>query len=166
MEGFMALSSPIRGLLALVLLATPCLAQQGPQELWQHIYHPSRLHVLKASAVATGTIVDASHGKHKDGCRHEGDGDGHCFLKLDPGQEVLLNQKNLDNEDGNLVFEPICRYRVTQKDVLAACKDWKQQLELPLVGSHVRIYGAHVLDAQHGHLEFHPVWKIEVIPAT
>jgi hypothetical protein len=134
---------------------------QSPQELWEHIYHPARLHVLQASATATGVIVDASHGKNKDGCRHEADGDGHCFLKLDPGQENLINQMNLDNEGGNLVFEPICRYRVKQADALAACKDWKQELELAPVGAHVRLTGAHVLDMQHGHLEFHPVWKVE-----
>jgi hypothetical protein len=131
--------------------------------LWKHLYHSPRLQVHQLCATVTGTIVDASHGKNKDGCRHEADGDGHCFLKLDAGQEKFLNQKNLDNEDGALVFEPICHYRVTQADAKAACKDWKQNLVLPPVGSHVRMTGSWVTDLQHGHNEIHPVSAIEII---
>jgi hypothetical protein len=164
LEGFVALISPIRGLLILVLSAGPCLAQQSAQELWQHIYHPARLHVLAASAVATGVTVDATKGKHKNGCRSEADGDLHCWIALDPGQEGLLNQKNYELEDGNLVFEPICQHKVTQVDAVAACKDFHQNFTLPPVGSHVRIKGAHILDTQHGWEEFHPVWSLEVIP--
>jgi hypothetical protein len=31
----------------------------------------------------TGMFVDATHGKRRDGVRHEGDGDAHAWLKLD-----------------------------------------------------------------------------------
>lgn len=133
--------------------------------LWKkHIYHSYRLQVDNPCTVATGVIVDATHGKNKDGCRHEADGDGHCWLKLDPGQEQFLNQGNLDKQEGNLVFEPICRYRVTQEDAKAACKNYKQPLVIPPVGTHVRMVGAAVTDLQHGHKEFHPVWSITVLP--
>ena len=133
------------------------------ESLWAHTYHAQRLQISERCASVTGVIVDASHGKNKDGCRHEADGDGHCFLKLDAGQERYINAMNKKNEGGNLVFEPECRYRVTQADALAACKNWKQKLALPPVGSHVRITGAAVLDTQHGHKEIHPVSSIEVL---
>jgi hypothetical protein len=132
--------------------------------LFKHVYNSQRLQVHVMCATVTGTIADASHGKNKDGCRHEADGDGHCFLKLDTGQEKYLNQKNMDNEDGALVFEPMCRYRVTQEDAKAVCKNYKQPLDLPPVGSHVRMSGAWVTDLQHGHNEIHPVSSITVIP--
>ena len=153
--------------LAFLLSASICSAVSGQtcdKTLAKHVYNPQRL-VTKAPCVTlTGVIVDASHGKNKDGCRHEADGDGHCWLKLDSGQERFINDENRKNQDGNLVFEPMCRYRVTQKDALAACKGWKQPLVLPPVGSHVKVTGVWVLDHQHGHLELHPASSIEVIP--
>lgn len=134
------------------------------ESLNDHIYHPKRLQVLGACESVTGTWVDASHGKNKDGCRHEADSDAHCFLKLDPGQKKYLNAKNISNEDGNLVIEPTCFYaRVTQEDAKAACKNWRQKITLPPVGAHVRVTGRWVLDAQHGHLEIHAPSSIEVL---
>lgn len=133
------------------------------ESLWSHTYHSERLEVFERCASVTGTIVDASHGKNHDGCRHEADGDGHCFLKLDAGQEYYINEKNISNEDGALVFEPECRYRVTQQDAKSACRNWKQKLVLPPVGSHVKLTGAAVLDKQHGHKEIHPVSRIEIL---
>jgi hypothetical protein len=158
-------------LIILLLIAIVSIGAQQPgkskilaggcdETLWQHAYHPNRLHIQQRCVTVAGTIIDASHGKNKDGCRHEADGDGHCFLRLDAGQEKYINAKNVANEDGALVFEPMCRYRVTQQDALAACKDWKQKLALPAVGSHVRATGAWVLDAQHGHFELHPITSI------
>lgn len=134
------------------------------ETLWNHTYHSQRLQVIERCASVTGVIVDASHGKNKDGCRHEADGDGHCFVKLDVGQERYINEMNIKNESGALVFEPECRYRVTQTDAKQACKNWKQKLQLAPIGAHVRITGAAVLDTQHGHREIHPVSSIEVLP--
>lgn len=134
------------------------------QTLTAHVYNPQRLKVFGACVSVTGTVVDATHGKRKQGCRSEPDGDLHCWLKLDRGQERYLNVMNTKNEGGALVFEPMCQHRVTQKDAMAACKDWHQDIVLPPVGSHVRITGAWVLDTEHGHEEIHPVTKIETIP--
>lgn len=159
----------MKRLLLFLLLATPCWAQnvtaKAPcdETFWQHIYHPKRLVVKQACISVTGTLVDASHGRQKDGCRHEKDGDGHCFLQLDKGEESLLNDKNRQNEDGMLVIEPICRYRVTQADAIEACKGWHQNLVLPPPGTRVRVTGAYVLDTQHGHMELHPISSIEVL---
>lgn len=138
------------------------------QTLWQHVYNPRRLKVLNPCVSVTGTIVDATHGKHKQGCRVEADGDLHCWLKLDnevPGiMSPYLNAMNLKNEGGTLVWEPMCQHHVTQKDAMEACKDWHQDIILPPVGSHVKITGAWVLDTEHGHMEIHPVSGIEVLP--
>lgn len=112
----------------------------------------------------TGYTMDATHGKNKTGCRPEADGDLHCWVHLDPGQASFLNQGNLDKQDGNLVYEPMCQHRVTQPDAQQVCKNWKQKLVIPPIGSHVRITGAFVTDLQHGHNEIHPVSSIEVIP--
>lgn len=153
-------------LFAGILLISSAAYGADLQELWAHVYHPSRLRIEQAKATATGIIVDATANQkrhQKDGCRHEPDGDGHCWLKLDRGQEQFLNQGNIDKQEGNLVFEPICRYTVRQADAMAACKDFKQQLVIPPVGSHVRITGSSVTDTDHGHKEFHPVFSIEVL---
>lgn len=146
----------------LLLFASPAFAQTCDQTLLQHVYHPQRLKVLKPCATVTGTIVDATHGKRKQGCRSEADGDLHCWLHLDPGQEAYINAMNVKNEGGNLVFEPMCQHRVTQTDAKAACKNWRQGLTLPPVGTHVKLTGASVLDTQHGHKEVHPVSAIAV----
>src|ERR1700726_4088886 len=47
------------------------------------------------------------------GTRHEHDGDTHGWLKVDSGFENLLNSGNMNDEDGNLVFEIICRFPIT-----------------------------------------------------
>ena len=55
-------------------------------ELWQHVYHPSRLLVQLDCVTVTGVIVDATAGQshhHADGVRHEPDGDTHGWLQVD-----------------------------------------------------------------------------------
>src|SRR5437016_835228 len=130
--------------------------------LWSKVYNPKRLEIHRCVAV-TGTFVDATAGRAKDGCRHEADGDSHCWLKLGPGQEQFINAENIKNQDGNLVFEPMCQWRVTQKDAMQVCKNWKQAIALPVIGSRVRITGVFVTDTQHGHNELHPISHIEVL---
>jgi hypothetical protein len=132
--------------------------------LWVHVYNPKRLIIHDACISVTGTIVDATHGKRKDGLRHEGDGDTHGWLKLDPMFKGLVNAGNVSDEDGNLVFEVICKYRVTQKDAIAPCRAFTSSVVIPPVGSHVRITGSYVQDQEHAKwMEIHPVTKIEVL---
>jgi len=152
-------------LLSLALLALPsiCHSQTCDPLLAKHIYHAQRLHVQKACVSVTGIWQDASHGKTGDGCRHEKDGDGHCWLKLDAGQEQYLNAENRSEQDSNLVIEPIYIYKSTQPDAVAFRKGFSQQIKLPPIGAHVKVTGVWVLDAQHGHLEIHPVTSIEVL---
>lgn len=132
--------------------------------LQSHVYHPMRL-IQKQSCIAvTGTFVDASHGTESDGVRHEPDGDTHGWLNVDSQFKNLLNAGNISQEGGNLVFEIICRFPVTQPDAKAACKGFTDHVTLPPVGSRVRIVGAYVQDTFHGQwMEIHPVTSITVI---
>ena len=133
-----------------------------------HVYHPQRLIVKQECISVTGTIVDATATQTKkqaDGTRHERDGDTHGWLKVDSGFENLLNSGNTNDEDGNLVFEIICKFPVTQPDAKASCQGYRDQVMLPPVGSHVRIVGRYVQDTFHGQWnEIHPVTSIAVIP--
>lgn len=133
-----------------------------------HVYHPQRLIVRQECISVTGIIVDATATQTKkelDGTRHEPDGDTHGWLKVDPGLESLLNSGNMNDEGGNLVFEIICKFPVTQPDAKTACQGYTDQVSLPPVGSHVRIVGRYVQDAFHGQWnEIHPVTSMAVTP--
>jgi Bacterial SH3 domain len=138
---------------------------QCDDTLWTHVYHAHRLVVKQPCIAVTGTIVDATNGKKPDGVRHEADGDTHGWLRLDPGLEDLLNPGNLNNEGGNLVFEIVCKFSVTQTDAVQACSDYKSPVAIPPVGSHVQIVGTYVRDTNHAQwMEIHPVTSITVIP--
>jgi hypothetical protein len=146
-------------IISLILLSLqPCT--DGPW-IWKHVYNPDRLIVHKMCVSVTGTIVDATHGKRKDGLRHEADGDCHGWLKLDKGQESYLNKGNMSDEGGNLVFEVVCMYPVTQADAKATCSNYTNQIKVPPVGTHVEMSGSWVQDTNHSKWnELHPVFKI------
>jgi hypothetical protein len=115
-------------------LALPATAQCD-DSLWDHVYNPQRLIVKQKCIAVTGTTVDATNGKNADGVRHEADGDTHGWLKLDADFTNLLNAGNLSDEGGNMVFEIVCKYRVTQADAKAACpQTYHNQVQLPSVG--------------------------------
>jgi len=152
---------------------TPALApSQSPtvcdSSIAAHVYHPTRLIVKQDCISVTGIIVDATATRSKkepDGVRHEADGDCHGWLKVDPGFENLLNPGNMSAEEGNLVFEIICKYSVTQTDAKAACQGYADGVTLPPVGSHVLIVGRLVQDTFHAQWnEIHPVTSISLIP--
>jgi hypothetical protein len=146
-------------------LAASQLTPACDQTLWTHVYHPQRLKIIQSCITVTGTLRDATRGRQKDGCRHEADGDGHCFLELDPQFASLLLPGNKEAEMGYLVFEPVCRYKVTQKDALSACVHYHQPLVVPPVGSHISLTGALITDLDHQplHNEIHPVTRIELL---
>src|SRR6266403_1505543 len=79
------------------------------ESLWARTYNPQRLKIISRCMTVTGIILDATHGKRKDGQRHEADSDNHGFLKLDAGQENLLLPGNIEAEDGAMVFECVCQ---------------------------------------------------------
>lgn len=134
------------------------------ETLWSHVYHPTRLIVKQPCIAVTGTIVDATNGHEPDGVRHEKDGDTHGWLKVDSQFEDLLNPGNLSNEGGNLVFEIVCKFNVSQTDAKPACTDFSSSISIPPVGSHVEIVGSYVRDTNHAQwMEIHPVTSIKVI---
>jgi hypothetical protein len=110
--------------------------------------------------------MDATNGQHSDGVRHEGDGDTHGWLNVDSQFKNLLNAGNLSDEGGNLVFEVVCKFKVTQADAIASCpSSFQNPVKIPPMGSHVRIVGTYVQDTNHSKwMEIHPVTSITVIP--
>jgi hypothetical protein len=139
-------------------------AQCDPS-LWNHVYNSKRLIVKQECIAVTGTFVDDTKGKKRDGVRHEADGDTHGWLDVDPQFKNLLNAGNLSDEGGNLVFEIVCKYHVTQADAIPSCSSYHATVQLPPVGSHVRIIGTYVQDTNHSRwMEIHPVTSIEVLP--
>jgi hypothetical protein len=80
-------------------------------------YHPTRLVVKQDCLTVTDTVVDATAppSQHQpDGMRHEPDGDTHGWLQVDPPFASLINAGNTSVMGGNLVFEIVCHYSVTQ----------------------------------------------------
>lgn len=141
----------------------PTASGQCDDALWSHVYHSTRLIVNQKCISVTGTIVDATNGREPDGVRHEADGDTHGWLKVDSQYQNLLNAGNNSAEGGNLVFEIVCKYPVTQADAKAACSNYQNKVTIPPVGSHVRIVGVYVQDTFHAQwMEIHPVTSITV----
>jgi hypothetical protein len=103
-------------------LAAPLSSTTGcDATLWNHVYNPQRLIVKQSCISVTGTIVDATNGKRSDGVRKEADGDTHGWLKVDPQFKNLLNAGNMSDEGGNLVYEIVCKFKVSQPDAKEAC---------------------------------------------
>jgi hypothetical protein len=124
---------------------------------WQHVYSPDRLEVREQCKVVTGTVEEV---------RPEPDGDYHIRLKLDPGQDALLNEKNLSVQKGDLVVEPICEHKVSQDTAKASCLNFAGGVAKPKLGEHVQVAGSYVHDKEGGHgwMEIHPAVLIEQIP--
>jgi hypothetical protein len=143
--------------------ATPPQGDPGAScnmSLWAHVYHgrfssaEDRLQVINPCVTVTGTVRDA---------RAEKDGDWHIRLDLDSEYRSLLNQANLEKQEGYLVLEPMCSNYVSQTDTLeeGVCDGFSQNIfTKDLVGHRVAATGAYVIDMQHGWTELHPVTSI------
>ena len=142
--------------IALLLAAAIC-----DPSLWKHVYHPDRLIVVRDCVAVTGTIMDATHGKRKDGLRKEADGDCHGWLTVDKPFHDLLNKGNHSGAKGNLVFEAVCMYNVRQENAKLACRGFSSKVKIPPVGSHVTVTGTLVQETRHAKWrEIHPVTSI------
>lgn len=144
-------------------IVTPPQQDQGAScdmSLWAHVYHgrfasaEDRLNVINPCLTVTGTVMNA---------RAEADGDWHIQLDLDSQYRSLLNQANLESQQGYLVLEPMCSNHVSQRDTLeeGVCEGFSQDiLAINLVGKRVAATGAYVTDREHGWTELHPVTSI------
>ncbi|MEO7684789.1 MAG: hypothetical protein ABIU86_12740 [Gemmatimonadaceae bacterium] len=119
--------------------------------LWKHVYNPSRLQVLDQCKVVTGVITELGA---------DDDGDEHMLLKLDAGQESLINKKNVKKKQGNLVIEVVCAAKVTLATAVQSCRGYRASIALPIVGQHVQVSGSYVIDSHNGWAELHPVSRI------
>jgi hypothetical protein len=139
---------------------TPSASQCSADPL-AHVYNPDRLQPLAACIKLTGTI---------DSETPQADGDYHVRLRLDPNQtcasQPCLDSKNLSDQAGDLILEPVCENPISQADAVAACQGYHNPLVLPAAGSHVQVTGPFVLDSVHGWNEIHPLESVTVMPAA
>jgi hypothetical protein len=132
---------------------TPASSSAGcDQSLWNHVYDPTRLTVLKQCTTVTGTVAESNV---------DDDGDQHFLVKLDPGQDQLLTKKNIKKKNGDLVGEIVCANKVKIKKARSACAGWSNPVPLPSVGAHVSVTGTFVLDTHNGWNEIHPVSSVK-----
>jgi hypothetical protein len=122
-------------------------------ELWNHVYHKARLHIVHGCIAVTGTI------RH---IKREADGDKHIQLVVDPEFSKLLNQRNKTAQGGTLIVEAICEGPTAQEAAEVACHDFHSPVDIPKAGAKVRVVGSYVLDIPQGWMEIHPVSSIEV----
>jgi hypothetical protein len=122
-------------------------------ELWDHVYHKTRLHIVVGCIAVTGTI------RH---IKRESDGDEHIQLAVDPEFSKLLNERNKTAQGDTLVLETVCQGPTTLEAAELACHDFHSPVEVPKAGTKVRVVGSYVLDTQQGWMEIHPVSSIEV----
>ena len=122
--------------------------------LWNHVYSPKRLQQLAPCITVTG-VIDESNADE--------DGDQHFLLKLDPGQDKLLNKRNRKKKGGDIVLEIVCANPIKLKKVKSACAGYTNHIAIPAVGTHVRATGTYVIDSHNGWAEIHPVSKLEGI---
>jgi hypothetical protein len=121
--------------------------------LWNHVYHPARLHVRESCKTVEGVITKI---------RREADGDLHILLDVE--DKSLLNEKNFSSQEGALVLEPICQKTPTQADAIEPCQGYAGPFFAVKVGERVRVTGAYVLDTEHGWMEIHPVTSMTTLP--
>ncbi|MGI8401188.1 MAG: hypothetical protein ACR2NS_06220 [Gemmatimonadaceae bacterium] len=120
--------------------------------LWKRVYNPSRLQVLSQCKVVTGTIEEVGP---------DDDGDVHMLLKLDAGQDNLINKKNTKKKNGDLVIEVVCANTPTLAAAVQSCKGYKNSIAVPKNGARVKVSGSYVIDTHNGWAELHPVSEID-----
>ena len=124
---------------------------QCDKSLWQHVFLPTRLHIVNPCITTTGVIKSINA---------ENDGDFHIGLLAD--NSSLINQANIKFENGDLVLEVICQNPVSRPEVGSACNNFNHPpISIPPVGSHVAVTGSYVLDTRNNNwAEIHPVTSI------
>jgi hypothetical protein len=124
------------------------------KSLWQHVFLPTRLHIVNP-CITTTRIIKGIH--------VENDGDTH--IRLLPDNSSLINQANTKFQNGDLVLEAICQNPVSRPEVGSACHNFNHPpISIPPVGSHVAVTGSYVLDTRNNNwAEIHPITSITLI---
>ncbi len=122
------------------------------ESLWNHVYDPTRLRKLAACVTVTGIVEESAADR---------DGDQHFLIKLDPGQDALVNKTNRKKKNGDLVVEIVCANPVTLAKAKEACKGYTNRVSVPPVGAHVKATGTYVIDSHNGWAEIHPVSRLQ-----
>jgi hypothetical protein len=120
--------------------------------LWNRVYNPTRLEKLADCVKATGTVEESLV---------DPDGDQHFLLKLDAGQEALVNAVNTKKRKGDLVVEIVCANPVTLPKVKETCSGYANRIPLPSVGAHYVVLGSYVIDTHNGWAEIHPASSVQ-----
>ncbi len=126
----------------------------GADYFLSHVYYPYRLKVLNPCLTVSGTVMQLIVAS---------DGDFHINLEIDPRFNYMLNDFNVDEQDGYLVLEAICANPVIRRDAIKPCTRFVNNVTIPNVGDYVNVTGQFVLDTEHGWNELHPVYKIEIL---
>jgi hypothetical protein len=104
--------------------------------------------------------------------RVEDDGDVHVDLKLPPSEDHLLNSVNMSEQYGQLVTEivPADRPGCTPGEPPRPAQGTYNygtctgaDIHIPPIGALVRETGPYVLDADHGWMAIHPIWKVVIL---
>lgn len=132
------------------------LAQHCDATLWNHVYHKSRLTVVRNCATVSGTVHIV---------REEPDGDTHIQLKLDSQFNNMLNAVNKSKQNSALVIEPMCTHppKASNKPATKACTNFSQNFPALQEGAHVSVTGSYVVDHDPGHgwREIHPITSVQ-----
>ena len=121
---------------------------------WDHVYNPSRLKIIEDCITVTGIV---------EKIRKEKDGDIHIVIRLDNGQENLLNTINNTQQDSCLILEIIHVYPATEPNsAIQSKRDYINQVTIPQQGDHIYATGSYVKDLNNGWMEIHPVSSIIV----
>lgn len=124
------------------------------KELWKYVWNPERLNIIEDCKTVSGVIIDISS--------YEPDGDVHIKLKLDDQYKDLINERNIETQEGSLVVEVICYDTSIWPPAFKSCFGYENKVHLPFVGSYVTLSGSYVLDKEHGWMEIHPVTSMRV----
>lgn len=124
------------------------------ESLWSRVYNPARLQKLSPCIAVSGTVTQSSA---------DDDGDQHFLLKLDAGEEALVNETNARKKNGDLVVEIVCANPVLLAKVKSVCEGFRNAIAIPRLGEHVRATGSYVIDSHNGWAEVHPVSKLQRI---
>ena len=123
--------------------------------LQKRVWNWKRLEVIEPCVTVTGVVTAV---------RPILDGDLHLHLRPDPEFAGLLNQKNIQARGGNLIVEPQCFWGMWRRNSTGRCKNRGYPLQIPKVGTRVRVTGSFVFDRDHGWNEIHPIFHLDPIP--